>query len=161
MWQKVMAIVKCKECGKEISSKASQCPNCGYDYNKSKMYKNIIIVSVIIIIIIITCSIIFQSTVTLQENGIYSNEYDENRSTFMTYEFSYGNVYRTTIGFGSEKNIGTYTINGKTINIKTNSETSTDDFYCKILSSKKIKCYCDDKRYGKCLNNEYTYIGKD
>lgn len=153
-----MAIVKCKECGKDISNKAKKCPNCGYDYNKSKMYKNVILASVIIIIIIITCSTIFQSNITLQENGVYSNEYDENRSTLIIYEFSYGNVYRTSPYY---KNIGTYTINGKTINITTNDKTSTDDFYCKILSSKKIKCYCDDKRYGKCLNNEYTYIGKE
>ena len=25
-----MALIKCKECGKEISSKAKSCPNCGY-----------------------------------------------------------------------------------------------------------------------------------
>ena len=25
-----MALIKCEECGKEISSKASSCPNCGY-----------------------------------------------------------------------------------------------------------------------------------
>lgn len=24
-----MALIKCKECGKEISSKAKTCPNCG------------------------------------------------------------------------------------------------------------------------------------
>ena len=54
-----------------------------------------------------------------------------------------------------------YSDSAYTINVITNDETSIDNFYCKILSSKKIKCYCDDKRYDKCLNNEYTYIGKD
>lgn len=153
-----MALIKCSECGKEISDKAKKCPHCGYDYNKSKIHKNSIIVIVIIIILTISFLIIFQSNITLQENGVYSNEYDKNRSTLNIYNFSSGNVYRI---YPLYRNIGTYTINGRTINVITNDETSIDNFYCKILSSKKIKCYCDDKRYDKCLNNEYTYIGKD
>lgn len=153
-----MALIKCSECGKEISNKAKKCPYCGYDYNKSKIHKNSIIVIVIIIILTISFLIIFQSNITLQENGVYSNEYDKNRSTLNIYNFSSGNVYRI---YPLYRNIGTYTINGRTINVITNDETSIDNFYCKILSSKKIKCYCDDKRYDKCLNNEYTYIGKD
>lgn len=153
-----MALIKCSECGKEISDKAKKCPYCGYDYNKSKIHKNSIIVIVIIIILTISFLIIFQSNITLQENGVYSNEYDKNRSTLNIYNFSSGNVYRI---YPLYRNIGTYTINGRTINVITNDETSIDNFYCKILSSKKIKCYCDDKRYDKCLNNEYTYIGKD
>ena len=35
-----MALVKCKECGKEISSSSSVCPNCGIElksFNKSKV----------------------------------------------------------------------------------------------------------------------------
>ena len=28
-----MALVKCTECGKEISDKAEMCPNCGYKNN--------------------------------------------------------------------------------------------------------------------------------
>ena len=27
----IMAIINCKECGKEISDKAKFCPNCGYE----------------------------------------------------------------------------------------------------------------------------------
>lgn len=34
-----MAIIKCKECNKEISDKASQCPHCGYIYKKTKNKK--------------------------------------------------------------------------------------------------------------------------
>lgn len=30
-----MALIKCPECGKEISSKARACPNCGYPLKKS------------------------------------------------------------------------------------------------------------------------------
>ena len=27
-----MALIKCSECGKEISDKAKLCPHCGFDY---------------------------------------------------------------------------------------------------------------------------------
>lgn len=29
-----MALIKCKECGKELSDKAKICPNCGYRERK-------------------------------------------------------------------------------------------------------------------------------
>ena len=32
-----MAIIKCPECGREISDSANQCPNCGYDLRKQKI----------------------------------------------------------------------------------------------------------------------------
>ncbi len=28
-----MALIKCSECGKEISDKAKQCPHCGFENN--------------------------------------------------------------------------------------------------------------------------------
>lgn len=31
-----MALIKCSECGKEISDKARKCPNCGIDFIKEK-----------------------------------------------------------------------------------------------------------------------------
>lgn len=31
-----MALIKCPECGKEISEKANSCPNCGYPINKQE-----------------------------------------------------------------------------------------------------------------------------
>lgn len=30
-----MALIKCPECGREVSDKATSCPNCGYEINKS------------------------------------------------------------------------------------------------------------------------------
>lgn len=30
-----MAMIKCPECGKEISDKANSCPNCGYTFIKN------------------------------------------------------------------------------------------------------------------------------
>ncbi len=32
-----MALIKCKECGKEISENAESCPNCGYKLNKQNI----------------------------------------------------------------------------------------------------------------------------
>lgn len=47
-----MSLVKCKECGKEISDTAKLCPNCGVQI-KQKYNKRIkIIISVIILIVI-------------------------------------------------------------------------------------------------------------
>lgn len=37
--EKIMALIKCPECGKEISEYADSCPNCGYsikDYFEKK-----------------------------------------------------------------------------------------------------------------------------
>jgi uncharacterized membrane protein YvbJ len=31
-----MALIKCKECGKEVSSEAKNCPNCGYPITSTK-----------------------------------------------------------------------------------------------------------------------------
>lgn len=49
-----MALVKCKECGKEISSSSSVCPNCGIElksFNKSKVIGIALIVLGIISIV--------------------------------------------------------------------------------------------------------------
>ena len=34
-----MALINCKECGKEVSDKAINCPHCGYKMNKSEGMK--------------------------------------------------------------------------------------------------------------------------
>ena len=50
-----MALIKCPECEKEISSAAKKCPNCGFDLQaetKSKYRKIIVIIIVIILLIV-------------------------------------------------------------------------------------------------------------
>ena len=37
-----MALIKCKECGNEISDKASSCPKCGWNNNQKSLIENII-----------------------------------------------------------------------------------------------------------------------
>ncbi len=48
-----MALVKCKECGKEISNQAATCPNCGAKTETSIKKKHNIFVSICIITVII------------------------------------------------------------------------------------------------------------
>lgn len=43
-----MAMTKCKECGKDISTKAEQCPSCG-----AKVQKKLGVVSSIIVVVVI------------------------------------------------------------------------------------------------------------
>lgn len=38
-----MALIKCKECGKEISDQAEICPNCGYKLKKEKVSQKVIV----------------------------------------------------------------------------------------------------------------------
>lgn len=48
-----MALIKCSECGKEISDKAKICPNCGVDFKKNTMTLKIIGISIITMILTI------------------------------------------------------------------------------------------------------------
>lgn len=41
-----MALVKCKECKKEISSKAELCPHCGYKPPQSELHLAYLIIGV-------------------------------------------------------------------------------------------------------------------
>ena len=51
-----MAMIKCKECGKELSDKAKTCPHCGVELNKKK---RIIKTSVIVVgIVLVTLGIV-------------------------------------------------------------------------------------------------------
>ena len=48
-----MALMKCKECGKEISSKAEFCPHCGFVYKKGKGTKKVVFTTIITVFSII------------------------------------------------------------------------------------------------------------
>ena len=39
--EKEMALIKCPECGKEISDKSKQCIHCGYPLDELKMNNNL------------------------------------------------------------------------------------------------------------------------
>jgi hypothetical protein len=48
-----MALIKCKDCGKEVSSKSKKCPNCGCPIKGKAYIKTTSIISFIFIIILI------------------------------------------------------------------------------------------------------------
>lgn len=53
-----MSLIKCKECGKEISEEARTCPNCGAKTSKSKKRNKVIVKIVIAILIIVILAMI-------------------------------------------------------------------------------------------------------
>lgn len=46
-----MALIKCPECGKEISDSVSNCPNCGYSLKKKQKWIFPVIIALIIVIV--------------------------------------------------------------------------------------------------------------
>lgn len=77
-----MALIKCPECGKEISDKAGKCPNCGEKMDKSKKicegnnssekndkHKLIIVIIILIAIIISLLFILIAKQDSEKENG--------------------------------------------------------------------------------------------
>lgn len=65
-----MALIKCQECGKEISDSAKICPNCGYRNNSRNGKRNFIIGIIIAFIIIIIGVII---GILIKMNNIQNN----------------------------------------------------------------------------------------
>ena len=53
-----MALIKCKECGKEISDTAKKCPYCGFKEKGSKKFI-IVVISIILLLVVIAGSIAF------------------------------------------------------------------------------------------------------
>ncbi len=59
----IMALIKCRECGKQISDKAKTCPHCGVKNSSgmSTKKKNIIITcSLIVIVVVVAMILIFK-----------------------------------------------------------------------------------------------------
>ena len=54
-----MALVKCRECGKEISNNASSCPYCGYKNRKNNLKLIIIALIILVVILLFGISILY------------------------------------------------------------------------------------------------------
>lgn len=67
-----MAIIKCKECGKEISEKAGQCPHCGFNYKKTKNKTFKIIVPILVSIVVFILGIILYTII----NEVLQKKYE-------------------------------------------------------------------------------------
>lgn len=78
-----MALIKCSECGKEISDRASSCPNCGCpidNVSKKRINKKIIIVFLVAILFI--CIFIFFHFRSRIPDG-YTKEYYQEAKEFV------------------------------------------------------------------------------
>lgn len=53
-----MALIKCKECGKEHSSDAKKCPHCGYYRGGHEFNIGILIVGTVVLIMIVLAFIL-------------------------------------------------------------------------------------------------------
>ena len=71
-----MALIKCRECKKEISNKAKVCPNCGA---KVKSKTKVIVISIIgvliFVVLIIVCLLLFLK----KDNNTLSNQDTNNQ----------------------------------------------------------------------------------
>lgn len=73
-----MALIKCPECGRDISDMASSCPGCGHVLRKSqnnKTKKNVVLIVGILIVLAIICIIWYQLDRSKKDNSSYSNSY--------------------------------------------------------------------------------------
>lgn len=72
-----MALIKCPECGKEISDAAKSCPNCGYKIrNKININnKKILIIPVGVIILILCVAFIISSSPASKAIKIVKSDY--------------------------------------------------------------------------------------
>ena len=81
-----MTLIKCSECGKEVSDKATNCPNCGAPVNRTNIDKEITagkkvaIFCIVILLIAIICAFVFGyfipvHTYTTIENDVYKKEF--------------------------------------------------------------------------------------
>ena len=79
MEEKVMSMINCPECGKEISDKAKKCPNCGYRIENTFNIKWVSILVILLIAAIVTVSLIMVNNRRKQEHRI--SEYKKNFSS--------------------------------------------------------------------------------
>lgn len=160
-----MALIKCNECGKEISDKAKTCPNCGCPVNKNqskasakknnyfKLYinslknknkKTIIFTSLTILIIIILSCIVFFKETTLYR---FSNDYEIYENITLK---SFGKCHYFYSNFGDKS--------GSKIDYNC-SYKKNGTSYTITISGKVLYCNKQDEKYN-CNYNNKTIIFK-
>ena len=139
----IAKIIHCKECGKEIEANDNRCPNCGC-VNYARMRKIVIIASIILLVVVIICCF----PKKLQENLWYADEDGK-----WTYKFSNGDLY-FNFWSGRTGKIGTYNVRGNKIFVQ-EDEAFGACYTCVIKSNKKIVCECDKERDENCVKKTY------
>lgn len=78
-----MALIKCPECGKEISNSAKVCPHCGYKQKKLDIAKHKKISTYILIIgiLLFVCTIIWTISTSDQDLAIRAGYYFGNATS--------------------------------------------------------------------------------
>lgn len=83
-----MALIKCPECGKEVSDKVNVCPHCGYEIKKQKRVKKlpiivgIVVVFVILVLVGIELLHINSSSAGYYDNNKWGTSYDEIKNKY-------------------------------------------------------------------------------
>lgn len=139
-----MALIKCSECGKQISDKAKKCPNCGCenilvssysqtDFNNSNSFiRNNWFYFAVVFVAGAIYLILFVFT-NLKEDEWYSSVETKKE----TYKFSDGILYENI--YGREVAIGNYSVKGKTVQVQEDYKEDKD-YTCSIKFNKKIVC---------------------
>ena len=64
-----MALIKCKECGKDVSTEAESCPNCGAVLKKKKGNTNYVLTGILILIVLVVIGTLINKNTTKPEAG--------------------------------------------------------------------------------------------
>lgn len=70
-----MALIRCKECGNEVSSKSKKCPNCGCPIKKNSVINVLLSIFIIIIILILMGIFASMNSTTNNINKTNQNEF--------------------------------------------------------------------------------------
>lgn len=101
-----MAMIRCEECGKEISSTAERCPHCGHETSfakeSGKKKRASLIVNGCIIAVVIGLALLVPAAITLAQNyndWYFWNLYTERSHSVMVRLWAGGGL--TVGGFGA------------------------------------------------------------
>lgn len=142
-----MALIKCNECGKEISSNAITCPSCGYNQSKERKKKNLKKILIIFGVLLIIAGGIFTFLIIKRNKAInYKEDYIQNYKAIvkkiedttpkiMKCTSMYMNVWNNTIHHKSNEETDIYT--------KTNGAFN-EDFNISLDALTKSKEYSLD-----------------
>ena len=100
-----MALIKCKECGKDVSSEAKQCPNCGAPIKKSRGCGIVFISFLCIVLGGMAISILLDGTPKAPPASIHSLHYNLSETDLGVQEQKLGFV-ETAAWYGGEVETG-------------------------------------------------------
>ncbi|WP_434525086.1 hypothetical protein [Photorhabdus asymbiotica] len=161
-----MAVIKCKECKKEVSSSAKVCPHCGVK-NPGMGPLEILIGLAVLAIICAVIYYLFGSTESNKTNSTVTTEATEEISKPAAKEFKYAS--KTLKEYRNEPQYERKEIVEDYVSYKDISETETDNFYSCLSQISYTKsgdlklgdvlgwCYTDYTQDPKSLTNHINF----